>query len=74
MTFIEMLDVERALLDEIADPRMKRDDVALAYAFGLRQHAEVDWRKVNEAIIDRWSPSGLEYVKGKAWKRLEEAS
>jgi hypothetical protein len=28
---------------------------------------KIDWKKVNEAIIDRWSISGLQYIKQKAW-------
>lgn len=27
----------------------------------------VDWRRVNEAIIVRWSLAGLKYVKTRAW-------
>lgn len=71
---IEMVDVQGQLEREIADPRMKRADVALTYAFGLRQEGEVrevDWRKVNEAIIERWSMAGLKWIKTRAWKLLE---
>lgn len=67
---IEMVDVEGQLLREIADTRMKRADVALTYAFGLRQQDEVDWPKINRAIIERWSLSGLTWIKTEAWKRL----
>ena len=34
---VAMVDVEGHLLREIADPRMTRDDVALTYAFAIRQ-------------------------------------
>lgn len=65
-------DIERFLLDDIADPRMTRDDLALTYAFGLRyQQDTIGWANVNRAIIDRWSPSALMYIKAKAWKRVE---
>lgn len=63
----EMVDVQGQLLAEIADESMKRKDVALTYAFGLRQHTEVDWVIVNEAIIERWSLSGLKWIKELAW-------
>jgi hypothetical protein len=66
----EMVDVEGQLLSEIADPRMKREDVALTYAFGLRQPNEVDWPRVNNAIIDRWSMNALKWIKTYAWKRV----
>lgn len=63
-----MVDVQGQLMAEIAEPEMKRDDVALTYAFGLRQPGEVDWGKVNEAIISRWSLAALKYIKERAWK------
>jgi hypothetical protein len=31
---------------------------------------EINWTKVNRAIIDRWSRSGLERIKSAAWKKL----
>lgn len=65
---VDMVDVQGQLEREIADERMTRDDVALTYAFGLRQHDEVDWPKVNQAIINRWSFAALRYIKEKAWK------
>lgn len=64
---VTMVDVEGSLMREIADPRMTRDDVALSYAFGLREQEAVDWPKVNKAIIERWSRAALTYIKTKAW-------
>ena len=29
---------------------------------------KIDWEKVNTAIINRWSISGLEYIKKRAWE------
>jgi hypothetical protein len=71
---VELIDVEGHLLREIADPGMKRADVALTYAFGIRQGG-VDWPLVNRAIVERWSVSGLQWIKTKAWgyaERTEE--
>lgn len=47
-----------------------RDAVAHAYAQLLGEFdAEwVGWRELNEAILRRWSPAGLRYIKEKAWK------
>jgi hypothetical protein len=68
---VTMVDPEGQILREIADKRMTRDDVALTYAFGLRDAIDtVDWPKVNQAIIGRWSLSALKYVKTKAWRHL----
>lgn len=70
MPHIEMVDPQGVMLEEIADKRMTRDDVAQSYAFGLCQ-AGVEWAVVNKAILERWSPAGLAYIKGKAWKLVE---
>jgi hypothetical protein len=47
-----------------------RDVVAGAYAQLLGEFdAEwVGWRELHEAILRRWSPAGLRYIKEKAWK------
>jgi hypothetical protein len=73
---VEMIDPQRQLLDEIADTRMTRDDVALTYAFAIRQSvarqsARVDWTAVNHAIVERWSLSALKYIKRSAWRKVE---
>ena len=47
-----------------------RDEVAEEYADVLRSTG-VDWggwREFNAAILRRWSPAGLRYIKEKAWK------
>ena len=36
------------------------------------QTAPVNWRKVNEMIIEEWSMSGLIYIKTLAWKHFEQ--
>jgi hypothetical protein len=70
---VEMVDPEGQIMGEIADSRMKRDDVALTYAFCIRQGAAdgVDFATINRAIIDRWSLSALRYIKEKAWRLVE---
>lgn len=68
---ITMVDVQGQLEREIADRRMARKDVALTYAFGIRDcRDEVDWPKVNRLIIDRWSLNALKYIKEHAWRRV----
>lgn len=49
---------------------MKRKDIAMTYRLVMeaeRHGAKVDWLKVNTAIIERWSKSGLQYIKNLAW-------
>lgn len=74
-TRIELLDPERVILDEIANRAMTRADVAQTYAMLIRQADETcDWRRINEAIIRRWSRSALEYIKRRAWKLVGGAT
>jgi hypothetical protein len=69
MATIELCDCENVLLREIATKGMYRKDIALTYAMALRssEREAVDWRKVNEAIIERWSIAALRYIKDRAW-------
>lgn len=59
---------EQTLLEEIANPKMTRADVVLTYRLALGSSQLIDWRKVNEAIIARWSVSGLTWIKKRAWR------
>lgn len=68
---IELADPQGQLLEEIGNPAMKRDDVALTYALALKSADRVDWAVVNDRIIGRWSISALRYIKDRAWKLAE---
>jgi len=74
MTFtVSMVDVQGQLEREIADKRMKRYDVALTYAFGIRDEPDsIDWPKINRLIIERWSPYALRWIKETAWRKVQE--
>lgn len=67
---IELANCENTLLREIANPVFKRKDVAATYALALRssERDRIDWRRVNEAIIARWSSSALVWIKRRAWR------
>lgn len=69
---IELLCGTQVLLNEIADKQFKRKDIALTYAISLKSSDETDYAKVNNAIIQRWSLSGLVYIKELAWKMIKE--
>jgi len=60
------------LLSEIASPEITRNDVAQTYLLAMLSDEEVDWRTVNMAIIKRWSISTLQYIKERAWAKLDE--
>jgi hypothetical protein len=57
---------EEMIFEEIADKQFKRDDIALTYCLLMFTSEKIDWSKVNHAILDRWSRSGLTYIKKKA--------
>lgn len=68
---LELLDPEGALLREIAEPGLKRADIALTYALAIRSSEPWDAGVVNDAIIERWSRSGLKWIKTRAWHLVD---
>jgi len=65
----ELANCEWVLLREIANRSFKRLDIARTYYLAMKssERDKVNWEKVNKAIIERWSMSGLEYIKTQAW-------
>lgn len=63
-----------ALLAEIARKGSTRESIAKVYRDGLRANLQqipaewVDWPSVNGALLKRYTPSGLDYIKALAWK------
>ena len=57
-------------MDEWISLFASRDEVADEYASCLRDFPpEWDrWSDFNAAILRRWSPAGLRYIKEKAWQ------
>ena len=56
----------QTLMNEIAEPTMRRRDIAQTYLLAMRSPETVDWSLVNRAIIARWSRSGLIWIKRQA--------
>ena len=52
-------------------------DIARTYALAIKDDTLgtdcPDWSTINRAIIDRWSPRGLERVKKMAWDHIHRA-
>ena len=65
----KLVDPEEGILEEIANPKVTRNAVALTFAFCLRQRDEdgIDFKKICQAIVARWSFSALDYIKKRAW-------
>src|SRR5690606_7488261 len=64
--------LEAIILGEIADRAMTQRDVAQTYAIMIRQCGPdgADWARINRAIMDRWSGSGLVRFKQLALKAV----
>ncbi len=71
---IVLCDCENVLLEEISSPEMKRRDIALTYGLALVSGEKIDWSKVNQAIMERWSINALIWIKTQAWKITEGKS
>ena len=65
---VELACCTSTLLREISDSSLKRKDIAMTYRLAMASSESVDWESVNKAIIERWSLSGLDYIKKLAWK------
>ena len=67
----ELLNPEKMIIGECSDRRMRRYDVAVSYQICLRIIAPDSeaWKRINQAIISRWSLAGLEWIKARAWER-----
>lgn len=61
------------LLDLISMQEITQKKLAPLYMRGIRSATPPNWRKVNLAIIDRWSTDGLESVKRLAWELFEKS-
>jgi hypothetical protein len=67
----EIADVDfvQWIMNEIEDKVMTRKVVAHTYAI-LIQKGHQDFKPINEAILKRWSLSGLKWIKERAWKEI----
>ena len=64
---IELHDPVGVILREISDPRMTQRDVAMTYAFCIRQGIE-EFPSINKAITRRWKgKTALGRIKELAW-------
>ena len=61
-----------ATLSNSSVTKRTREEMAAIYSdlIIIDQTASVNWREVNEMIIEEWSMSGLIYIKTLAWKRF----
>ena len=67
----ELTNCEYVLLNEVKNNALKPEDIAKTYSLALRSQEKVNWKKVNAAIVKRWSFTILEKIKREAWERIE---
>lgn len=71
---INLVCCTQVILREVAMQELKQKDIAVTYAMAIKSEHEgadkPDWGKINQAILARWSMSGLERIKSQAWKCL----
>ena len=67
---IIILDATETLLNEIASNKFKQKDISLTYSLAIMSNRHTNFKKVNEAIIKRWSIAGLISIKEAAWKNI----
>lgn len=72
MSLFILQNAEKTLLNEIDDRHKKQKDIAQTFAEALitqeQTEQKIDWSKINQAIVSRWSISGLERIKHLAYK------
>lgn len=72
---IQSVDFVQWIMNEISDKAFTRSHVADTYAILIQKAMSekginsFDIVKINTAIIERWSPSGLQWIKTQAWKK-----
>lgn len=64
----ELVNITQTILREIENTKMKQAQVALTYSLAIKSKEAINWTAINQAIINRWSESGLERIKAMAWK------
>ena len=69
---MKKLDFTTTILRAIASKNMKKTDIAVIYIILLTRQTRAAIPTINEAIIERWSSSGLQDVKRLAWREIEK--
>jgi hypothetical protein len=69
MTF-ELENTTDTIINEIENLKLKQADVSKTCAIAIMNN-DGDWKRINAAIVKRWSKSGRERVLTMAWKIVE---
>lgn len=69
--------VENQFIELLQSPLCKQVNTALLYSQLLHRDISAGkqdvlcWDKINQAVIDKWSKSGLKKIKTMAWQLIE---
>ena len=71
-------DPEKKILAEIADPAMSEEDITFDYGALIiitdgKPYPHVDFAKINNAIVKRWSKTTRNRIKKNAWVMINAA-
>ena len=67
---VDLCNIESVIETEIKN-KCNQKTIALSYAFALTSSNEIDFKKINQLIVNRWSMSGLDRVMKMALKLVE---
>lgn len=66
---------EDMIIEIINRKRVTRDIISKYYALGIIMDSHVclnlDWKRINTEILKKYTVSGLQYIKTKAWRQIE---
>lgn len=69
------VDFVQWIMHELEDGVSTRKDVAQTYSILLQKNTPLEtFVEINKAIITRWSPSALRWIKEQAWKMAKAES
>jgi len=68
--------LEQIILEAIQDKRNNRKDIAPIYAYiiSFSNVMNINTKKINQAILGRWSPYGLDFIKKHAWISIKNST
>ena len=73
---INLICCTQVICNEI-EQGLRQMDIAQTYALAIKSEAQgadnPDWPTINKAIVARWSMSGLERIKARAYSILRRA-
>ena len=65
---IETSHCEGLLMRAITNSHFKRRDVVWAYRIAVNSDQTIDWEKIHNAIVERWSHFAVEWIRRQASK------